>query len=383
VYKRQGYIFNYSQWIAGKINIATGAGGGKIYAQEIDGDVNIGSSIASYPSITTQYYSGDITVGDHSHYGMHTTSAYIGDLTTIDGSNVYLYSGSQQGDISIQPGAYGNFTFGEFLGDLAVDESAASGLTISCIWNGVLTAGANSSVSMVVGKRTGGADSIEATADVHIFDVSKWNDTLNLLTTEEITQLLNIGETTTISSGQWEIVGNLNQYLSNTNSVTFNKMTLSQDADIALQLTASSTTPTTISVDAARYLGFNSLGSILSSNLGINNYINNSDGSTGGLFTIQSGYGTPTTILRGWNSGKWAFNKITVEPDGQVYINQPVIDAAIPVLELNQADVSEGFINFVGADKGAVPTSTVNSVASVRVELGGTPYMIALHANIP
>lgn len=73
----------------------------------------------------------------------------------------------------------------------------------------------------------------------------------------------------------------------------------------------------------------------------------------------------------------------TGTPLGKLAINQNTVDAAIPALWLQQADVSEGFIDFNGTDKGAIPTSTVNSVASVRVELNGIPYMLALHANIP
>ena len=61
-------------------------------------------------------------------------------------------------------------------------------------------------------------------------------------------------------------------------------------------------------------------------------------------------------------------------------IDQSNNAAAIPVLELDQADVSEGFINFIGSDRGVI-TGATNSLASVRVELGGVVYRIALYVN--
>jgi len=51
-----------------------------------------------------------------------------------------------------------------------------------------------------------------------------------------------------------------------------------------------------------------------------------------------------------------------------------------PVVELRQVDISEGFIDFVGTDTGAVATSTTNSNASVTVEVNGTKYKIPLFA---
>ena len=54
-----GYLFDYSQWLTGKITFATDAGGGKIIAQEIDGDIEVGNNFTSHPTIDTQYYSGN------------------------------------------------------------------------------------------------------------------------------------------------------------------------------------------------------------------------------------------------------------------------------------------------------------------------------------
>lgn len=54
--------------------------------------------------------------------------------------------------------------------------------------------------------------------------------------------------------------------------------------------------------------------------------------------------------------------------------------AAIPVLVLDQADISEGFINFIGSDRGVIAGAT-SSAVSVRVELGGVVYRLALYAD--
>jgi len=294
--------------------------------------------------------------------------------------NLYDISQKIYGKITIVNSQFANIITNEHQGDIDVEANAGLGMAITCAWTGALTAGANSNVKMIVGQRTGGPDSIEATANVNIFDISKWNDNLTLLTTEEITQLTTIGETTTISAAQWQIVGSMNQYLSSTNSVAFNKLTATINADVALQLTATTATFTTISVDTSRYFGFNTGTALLSSNLSITQYINNKAGSTTGTFTVETGVTTPDVILRGWNSGKWAFNQIVAEPDGQVYINQPVTDAAIPVLELNQADNSEGVINFIANNTGVIAGAT-DSIASCKVELNGTVVRLALYSS--
>ena len=50
-------------------------------------------------------------------------------------------------------------------------------------------------------------------------------------------------------------------------------------------------------------------------------------------------------------------------------------------LSLDQNDESEGFIDFVGSDRGPVTTAVTNSVASVRVELNGTKYLVPLYTD--
>ncbi len=71
---------------------------------------------------------------------------------------------------------------------------------------------------------------------------------------------------------------------------------------------------------------------------------------------------------------------ILVALAGKCHIDQASTSAAIPVLVLDQADVSEGFINFIGTNRGVI-LGTANSAASARIELNGTVYRIALYGD--
>lgn len=74
-------------------------------------------------------------------------------------------------------------------------------------------------------------------------------------------------------------------------------------------------------------------------------------------------------------------------PSGaMIYIDQSNSSAAIPTVIIDQADISEGLINFIGSDRGAVTTATGGpsatvSVASIRVEISGVIYVIPLFAD--
>ncbi len=70
----------------------------------------------------------------------------------------------------------------------------------------------------------------------------------------------------------------------------------------------------------------------------------------------------------------------TAAPAGTLHVDQLGTSRAIPTLILDQADVSEGFINFIGADTGVINEGT-SSLKSVRVELGGVVYRLALYAD--
>lgn len=85
-----------------------------------------------------------------------------------------------------------------------------------------------------------------------------------------------------------------------------------------------------------------------------------------------------TERLRVLNNGNIGMN--VSAPLAKLHIDQSVDDAAIPVLILDQADTSEGFINFIGSDRGVIGEDA-NSVKSVCVELGGVVYRLALYAD--
>jgi len=67
-------------------------------------------------------------------------------------------------------------------------------------------------------------------------------------------------------------------------------------------------------------------------------------------------------------------------PAAQCHIDQSSSTAAIPVLTLDQADISEGLINFIGSERGVI-NQTANSATSVRVEANGTVYRLALYVD--
>jgi hypothetical protein len=73
----------------------------------------------------------------------------------------------------------------------------------------------------------------------------------------------------------------------------------------------------------------------------------------------------------------------TISPSGQVSIDQSDSSGAIPVLELDQADDSEEFINFISSVGDGDPVDTVNAVGSayarLRVAVNGTFKYIQLY----
>lgn len=87
---------------------------------------------------------------------------------------------------------------------------------------------------------------------------------------------------------------------------------------------------------------------------------------------------TPSVKMTITNFGRVGINKEA--PLAQLHIDQSSTSAAQPVLALDQADTSEGFINFIGSDRGVI-TGATNSLKSVRVELSGTVYRLALFVD--
>ncbi len=77
-------------------------------------------------------------------------------------------------------------------------------------------------------------------------------------------------------------------------------------------------------------------------------------------------------------SGRLGIN-ITA-PTAQLHVDQSDTGGAIPVLSLDQADISDGFINFIGSDRGVI-TGATDSLESVRVEINGTVRRLALYVD--
>ena len=90
-----------------------------------------------------------------------------------------------------------------------------------------------------------------------------------------------------------------------------------------------------------------------------------------------------TIVAQNWymHAGAWAQYVGFMETSHGVFsIQQTLTDFAAPCLVLGQVDVSEGFINLVGSERGVI-TGVTNSTQSARIELNGTIYRIALYAD--
>jgi len=93
------------------------------------------------------------------------------------------------------------------------------------------------------------------------------------------------------------------------------------------------------------------------------------------LTTMQNGALAVVTTLD-W-LGQMGVGEVL--PEGRIH--SKVLDAlAIPTLVLEQLDISEGTINFIASDRGVI-TGATNSVKSVRVEVGGVVYRLAVYAD--
>lgn len=108
--------------------------------------------------------------------------------------------------------------------------------------------------------------------------------------------------------------------------------------------------------------------------------IYSSNSGTGTLRPLRLGAGTKVTSNQLSLSTDGRVGMTVAAPLAQLHIDQKEDDEAIPVLALDQADISEGFINFIGSDRGVISEST-NSTESVRVEINGVVRRLALYAD--
>lgn len=70
----------------------------------------------------------------------------------------------------------------------------------------------------------------------------------------------------------------------------------------------------------------------------------------------------------------------TSNPGSPLQVVQGSLTDAVPVLTLNQADLSEGCIDFIASPRGII-TGATSSIQSVRVELSGTIFRLALYVD--
>jgi hypothetical protein len=106
---------------------------------------------------------------------------------------------------------------------------------------------------------------------------------------------------------------------------------------------------------------------------------------TGTAHRVYAHDGTRARMLFGAGGGSWydSSGTQTIVFDSSsatapLFLRQQVSSSGMEVLRLQQDDTSEGFINFVGADGGAVTTAGAHSA---RVELNGVKYRIMLWDN--
>jgi hypothetical protein len=67
--------------------------------------------------------------------------------------------------------------------------------------------------------------------------------------------------------------------------------------------------------------------------------------------------------------------------DAKLTVDQQNASAAIPAVIIDQADLSEGTINFIASARGTGSTAASDIQDTVRVELNGTVYRLALYTD--
>jgi len=98
------------------------------------------------------------------------------------------------------------------------------------------------------------------------------------------------------------------------------------------------------------------------------------------LTITQNGYQGNLALMDGSQVGKVGIGLALTNIAAKLHVDQSSTTAAIPVLILDQADESEGTINFIASARGVISGAT-DSTESVRVELNGTVYRLALYAD--
>jgi len=98
-------------------------------------------------------------------------------------------------------------------------------------------------------------------------------------------------------------------------------------------------------------------------------------------FEDQNGIGGVTNYLLYSEGGvSRLIQNMAAAPGAPLELVQDHLTGAVPCLTLDQDDISEGFLDLLGSDRGVIPGVT-NSVASARVELNGVVLRAALYAD--
>ena len=107
----------------------------------------------------------------------------------------------------------------------------------------------------------------------------------------------------------------------------------------------------------------------------------------GAQFFLTNDAGTETAKIRSYAIGGvqayFTAGNVgigTTGPLAKLHVDQSSTTAAVPTLIVDQADISEGAINFIASARGIITAATA-STQSVRVELNGTVYRLALFVD--
>lgn len=152
---------------------------------------------------------------------------------------------------------------------------------------------------------------------------------------------------------------------------------------------ASVVTRTQSLIARAVFVGAGATGSI-TTHYGLYMYDAFNSGATGsmgtqyGIYIENLNFATTNWAIyslggNSYHTGRFAVGG-TVAPLAQLHVDQPCLSGAIPVVIIDQADTSEGTINFIASDRGVI-TGATNSLASVRVEIGGVVHRLALYVD--
>ncbi len=88
-----------------------------------------------------------------------------------------------------------------------------------------------------------------------------------------------------------------------------------------------------------------------------------------------------TAIFAVRTDGHAALNDWANRGNGQFAVRQEDTAGGIPVLRLDQQDISEGVIDFIASARGSGTTAATDIQDTVRVELNGTIYRLALYTD--